>query len=71
MWGKYEILFTQIRPVTTRNLGKEEMWKRVKEGKGARRLNEKEEDLLECSYFHICILKHMHTYYIRQVLALK
>ena len=47
MWGKYEILFTQIRPVTTRNLGKEEMWKGVKEGKGARRrrLNEKEEDL--------------------------
>ena len=71
MWGKYEILFTQIRPVTTRNLGKEEMWKGLKEGKGARRLNEKEEDLLECSYFHICILQHMHTYYIRQVLALK
>ena len=46
MWGKYEILFTQIRPVTTRKLGKEEMWKGVKEGKGARRLNEKEEDLL-------------------------
>ena len=71
MWGKYEILFTQIRPVTTRNLGKEEMWKWIKMGKGAMRLNEKEEDLLECSYFHICILKHIHTYYIRQVLALK
>ena len=70
MWGEYKIRVTQIRPVT-RNLGREEMWKGIKEGKGARRLNEKEEDLLECSYFHICILKHMHTYYIRQVLALK
>ena len=32
-------------------------------GKGSRRLNEKEEDLFECSYFHICILKQMHTLY--------
>ena len=40
MWGEYEIRVTQIRPVT-RNLGREEMWKGVKEGKGARRLNEK------------------------------
>ena len=56
MWGKYEILVTQIRSVTMRNLGQEARRKGGKEEKGARKLNEKEEDL-ECSYFHICILK--------------
>ena len=35
-----------------------------KEGKGERRLNKKEEDLLKCSYFHICIFKQRRTYYI-------
>ena len=54
-----------------RNLGKEVRREEGKEGKGERRLNEKEEDLLKCSYFHICIFKQMHTYYIWQVLVLK
>ena len=63
MWGKYEILVTQIRSVTTRNLGQEARRKEVKEEKGARRLNEKEQDVFECSYIHICILKQMHTLY--------
>ena len=30
MWGKYEILVTQIRSVTTRNLGQEARRKGVK-----------------------------------------
>ena len=59
------------RPVTMRNLGKEGMREGGKEGKGERRLNEKEEDLLKSSYFHICIFKQMHTYHIWQVLVLK
>ena len=44
MWGKYEILVTQIRSVTTRNLGQEARRKGGKEEKGARGLNGKEED---------------------------
>ena len=60
---KYEIFVTQIRSVTMRNLGQLARRKGGKEGKGARKLNEKEEDLFECSYFHICILKQMHTLY--------
>ena len=40
-----------------------EILDRSMEEKGASGLNEKEEDLFECSYIHICILKQMHTLY--------
>ena len=62
---------SRSRLVTMRNLEKEVRREEGKEGKGERRLNKKEEDLLKCSYFHICIFKQMHTYHIWQVLVLK
>ena len=53
----------------------QDILKRKKRGKGARRewgyeekatrrKNEKQEGLLGCSYFHICILRQVHTYTI-------